>query len=81
MYSNMRVQNYGLITFEDFNGIILGTSMLENTSADETSSKLGKHFANLSISGASYFEKNIVLQYALKKQNLSHVIMSLDFRF
>ena len=65
-YSNMRVQAHGLINFTDFDGIIMGTSMLENTSSYEASKKLNNHFINLSVSGGRYFEKFTILNYALK---------------
>lgn len=68
MLKNMRIQSYGLIKFADFDSIILGSSMLENTSADEASEKLGEKFANLSISGSSYYEKYKVLNFALKQK-------------
>ena len=81
IYPNMRVQAYGLINSEDFDGIIMGTSMLENTSAYETSKKLNGRFINLSVSGGSHFERFIILDYALKKKKLNRIIMSIDFKF
>ena len=65
---NMRIQDYGLVKYGKFDGIILGTSMLENTSAAEAGSKLNVNFANLSISGSSYFERFKVLNTALKSR-------------
>ena len=52
---NLRIQNYGIIKYGEFDGIILGTSMLQNTSADEASEKLNMRFANLSFAGASFY--------------------------
>lgn len=40
LYTNMRVQAAGIINNYDFNGLILGTSMLENTSAKEAAKYL-----------------------------------------
>ena len=81
IYENLRVQDYGLITFWDMDSIILGTSMMQNTSAKEASAKLNGNFMNLSFPGASYFEKSTVLNYAIKTKNIKHIIMSLDFQF
>ena len=81
MYNNMRVQSYGLINHEKMDGIVIGTSMMQNTSAKEASDKLNGHFINLSDSGLSYFERLIILNYAIQKQPLKRIIMSLDFRF
>ena len=79
IYKNMRVQSYGLINFKEFDGIILGTSMLENTSASEASQKLKGHFINLSINGGRYLEESVILNYAIKKKKLKRIIMSMDF--
>lgn len=81
MHQNFRVQSYGLIKNGDFAGIILGTSMLENTSANEASEKLGGKFANLSIEAASYWEKFKILNFALQTKKINRVIMSLDMKF
>lgn len=81
MYSNFRIQNYGLIKHGHFDSIIIGTSMLENTSANEASQKLGGTWANLSMSGASLFEKFKVTKYALETKQIKHVILSLDYHF
>ena len=81
MSPNLRIQNYGLIKFENFDSIIMGTSMLENTSADEASAKLNSTFANLSISGGSFYEKFLILNYAIKTKKIKNIILSLDFKF
>lgn len=81
MYKNMRIQDYGLIKHGKFDGIIIGTSMLENTSGDEASVKLGAEFANLSVSGSSYYERFKILDMALKTRKFKHIIMSVDYKF
>lgn len=82
MIDNMRIQNYGLIKYGKFDGIIIGTSMLQNTSANEASEKLGNvRFANLSISGGSFYERFRILDMALKTRHFKHVIMSFDYKF
>lgn len=81
MYKNLRIQDYGLIKFEQFDSIIMGTSMLENTSAVEASEKIGGTYANLSVTGGSFYEKFLILQFALKTKKISSVILSLDYHF
>ncbi len=75
----MREQDAGIINNYDFNSIILGTSMLKNTSSKEASQLLGGHFVNLSLSGASHNEKSLILDYALKNKKINKVIYSLDY--
>ena len=77
-HSNMREQAAGVIKNWDFDSIILGTSVLENSSADEASRKLGGKFVNLSLEGGNYFERQFVLSYVLKKKRIAKVIYSLD---
>ena len=81
MYDNLRIQNYGLIKFGNFDGIILGTSMLENTSAAEATEKLKLSYANLSLSGGSFYEKMLIAQFAVKTKHIKSVILSLDYHF
>lgn len=81
MYGNFRIQNYGLIKYGKFDGIILGSSMLENTSADEASTKLGDNFANISVSGVSPYERYKMLDFALNTRKIKHIIFSLDYKF
>ena len=81
IYNNMRIQNYGLIKYGDFDSIILGSSMLENTSAKEASEKLNARFVNLSIMGSSFYERSKVLTLAFQYKELKHIIFSLDYKF
>ncbi|MGD9638609.1 MAG: hypothetical protein AB7U85_06080 [Alphaproteobacteria bacterium] len=74
----MREQASGLIRHSDFDSLILGTSVLENTSAKEASEKLGGKFINLSLSGSDYGERAVVLAFALKNKKIKKVIYSLD---
>ena len=68
IYNNLRIQNYGIIKYTDFDSIIMGTSMLQNVSAKEASEKLGSRFVNLSISGSNFYERFKMLNFALKKK-------------
>lgn len=77
LFHDMRAQAAGILNTFDIDSIILGTSMLENTSAAEASAKVGGKFFNISLSGSAFSERSIVLRRALKK-NPKHVIYSLD---
>ena len=74
----MRLQAKGIIDNADFDSIILGTSMLENTSAKEAGQKLGGKWINLSLSGSDFNERKIVFEYALQRKNIRQIIFSID---
>lgn len=80
---DMRVQAKAYIKEnENTAGIIIGSSMLENTSSYEASrlfyNNKKKVFLNLSLRGSSFAERKIILDYAFKNRKLEKVIYSLD---
>ncbi len=75
---NMRQQAAGIINNYEFDSVILGTSMLENTSANEASRLFGGTFVNISMSASDFYERKIVLDYMLQKKEIKRVIYSLD---
>ncbi|EAL3890844.1 hypothetical protein A0Y87_04945 [Campylobacter lari] len=77
-HDDMRIQAKGIIDHNDFDSVIFGTSMLQNTSSSEASAKLGGQFANLSISGGTFQERAVILKYILKHKQIKNVIYSLD---
>lgn len=77
-HSDMRIQAKGIIDNIEFDSIILGTSILENTSAKEAGQKLGGKWINLSIAGSDFNERKIVLDYALGHKNIKQVLFSID---
>lgn len=77
-FTDMRVQAKGIIDHYDFDSYILGTSILENTIAQEAQEKLGGKWVNISLSGSSLKERSIVLEYLLKKQSPKQIIYSID---
>lgn len=77
-HENMRLQAAGIINNVEFDSIIIGTSMMENTSADEASRLLGGRFVNLSITASDFFERELVLRHALRRKAIDQVIFSLD---
>ncbi|MSN96560.1 hypothetical protein F1B92_05165 [Campylobacter sp. FMV-PI01] len=79
LQSDMRTQAAGIINNYEFDSVILGSSMLENTSAKEASNILGGKFFNISISGSDLADKEVLLNYLLKKKSIKKVIISLDY--
>lgn len=78
-HKNMRQQAAGIINnFHDYDSVILGTSMIENTSSKEASEKLGGEFINISMPGSSYFERAIVLRSLFRQHNVKNILYSLD---
>jgi len=77
LHGNMRLQAAGIIKNFKHEGYILGTSMLENTSANEATKKLKINFANISMSGSSYYEREPALELLLK-HGAKSVLYSLD---
>lgn len=78
LFKNQRFSNSLIIREYDFDGIIIGTSMLENTSANEASDILGGKFMNLAMSGSTFSERKIVLNHAFKHKKINQVVYSLD---
>lgn len=76
--SNMHYQAAGIINNYDFDSIILGSSILANTSSNETSKKLGNKWRNLSIPGSNIQERIDVLNYTIKNKSIKKIIFSLE---
>lgn len=79
VHENLRLQAAGVIRHGDFDSVILGTSILENSSAEEASRILGGKFVNLSISAGDFFERGVILRHLLERRPVRQVIYSLDF--
>ena len=79
VHANLRIQIAGLARHGDFDSIILGTSILENSSADELSAQLGERFVNLSISAGDFYERGLILGHLLQARPIRQVVWSLDF--
>lgn len=76
---DMRLMARFVIDNYTFDSVIIGTSMLQNTSAKEADEKLGGKWMNLSLAGSTLAERAIVLEYFFKrKRNVQAVIYSLD---
>ena len=81
LHENFRLQAAGVINNYEFDSLIIGTSLLENTSAKHASETLGGNFVNLSIAGGNYLERSLLLNYALQKKTIAQVVYSLDYSF
>ncbi|GEM_PF-1627663 len=80
---SMRYQARGYLENKDVKGLIIGTSMLENTSSDEATAKLFKdnataRFLNVSLAGSTLADRRVVLDYAFKHNDIKKVIFSLE---
>ena len=78
---NMRIQALGIINAYDFDSVILGTSLLENTSSKDCNRLIGGRFVNLSLCGSSYPARKIVLEYLLARKKIKSVVYSLDYYY
>lgn len=76
--TNMRYQSAGLIHSWDFDSIILGSSILQNTSSKEAREKLGGNWINLSMKGATLYERDSVFWHTLQHKKISQIIISLE---
>lgn len=78
-FPDMRVSARGIIEHYDFDSYILGTSMLENTSAREAKEKLGGEWVNISMSGSTFKERAIVMQYLFGIKQPKQILYSLEY--
>lgn len=76
--SDMYYQAAGIINQYDFDSVILGSSILVNTSSNEASQKLGNHWVNISAGGSGIEIRTDILRYALSKKQIKNVIFSLE---
>lgn len=77
-HDNLTISAKGIVDYNLFDSLILGSSMLQNTSSSEASSKLGGQFINLSIGGSTFNQRKIILDYILKNKQIKRIIYSLD---
>ncbi len=78
---NMYVNAKYIIDNINYDSVICGTSILENTSCNEASEKLGGNFTNISLSSSSFKSRNIVLRYLFKKRKIKRIIYSVDMSY
>jgi len=75
---NFRESLYGIVKYEDFDSVIIGSSMTNNFSADEASQNLGGKFINISMGAFSSGERKILLKYLLNSKKIKIIINSFD---
>ncbi|WP_104722062.1 hypothetical protein [Helicobacter mesocricetorum] len=78
-FGDMYFSARGIIQHYNFDSYILGTSMLENTSAKEAKEKLGGEWVNISLSGSSYNQRAVILDFLFKIKPPKAIIYSLDY--
>ncbi len=78
-FSDMRVAARGIIQHYNFDSYILGTSMLENTSAKEVKEKLGGEWVNISMSGSTFGERATAMRYLFDIKQPKQILYSLDY--
>ncbi len=76
--SNMHYQAAGIINNYEFDSIILGSSIMVNTSSFEANKKLKGNWVNLSVSGGSIHERIDILKHALRMQKIKNIIFTLE---
>ncbi|WP_460028402.1 hypothetical protein [Methyloparacoccus murrellii] len=76
---DMRDASAGIINTEEFDAMILGSSMAQNFSPNEASRLFGQTFVNISMGGSGIPERSLVLSYAFSKKQIATVIFSLDW--
>jgi hypothetical protein len=69
----------GIVNTEEFDSVILGSSMAANFSAKEASQIFQRPFVNISMDGSGIMERSMVLDYALKRRKIAEVIFSFDW--
>ena len=78
LHGNMRLQAAGIINNYEFDSMIVGTSMLKGSSSLYASRKLGGTFVNLSADASNLYERNLIMEHALRKKTIKNIIYSLD---
>ncbi|TLD86494.1 hypothetical protein [Helicobacter sp. MIT 05-5294] len=77
-HQDMRIQAKGIIKHYDFDSYIIGTSMLENTSAKEAGEKLDGKWVNISLSGSIFEERSVILEYLFANKSPKSIIYTLE---
>jgi hypothetical protein len=79
LYKYQRYQDPGLAKNYEYDTVILGTSMTENFMPADIKEILGMNALKLSMSAASAYEMNAILQVAIDTGRVENVIWGLDF--
>ena len=82
VFRSERFINAGLVRHREFDGVILGTSMVQNFSASQVSQLFNNHFINLGMGGSTLLEQAVVIREAeiRKRGAIKRVLWGLDER-
>lgn len=80
-YSTMRESAISYIRDYDFDSAIFGSSYSENTSSKSASDILNGKFFNLSMSGSTNYEKNLLMNYLLKHKKIKQILYLSDIAY
>lgn len=75
---NMRYNALAFIDRADYNSVIFGSSMLDNTSSDDANRLFNEKFINISIRGSHFKERSYIMEYLLKHHQVKTIITTLD---
>jgi hypothetical protein len=79
MYSDdVRLQNAGLIRSQDFNAVLMGTSLAIHFRQSDIDRMLGVHSLKLTMQGSSSQEQAFVVEQALKQRHPTRVVWEMD---
>lgn len=78
LHKNMRFAAVGAMRRAPFDSALLGTSIMENMSANEASRILGGRFVNLSLTASDYVERRIAIDFLLDVRPVDQLVYSLD---
>lgn len=79
-YENEKELDAGLAKNFNYDSVVIGTSMMQNFNIDDLKKTLKyQKPIKLTIAGSSVYEQNIVLNTALRHQNVKNVLIGLDF--
>ena len=76
--TDLRASARGIIDYAEFDSVILGSSVLANTSSKEANQKLGGKWVNLTLWGSILKDRAILLEYLFKHKKIKSIIYSLD---
>lgn len=76
---DIRREAAGVIKNAEFDCLIIGTSMMSNTDHNLASKVLDADCVNLSILGASFYERSLVINKSITNQPIKKIIFSLDY--
>lgn len=79
--NDLRISARGIIDFTEFDSIILGSSIMENTSIQEANDKLSGKWADFAISASSFNERELLLKHILSTKQIKQVIYAIEAFF